>query len=100
MANERERQVRCTAEGCGAIITVEIPEGIMINKPTVSMVVMVHEKASFCPNCGQAYSFVLRGLNLRSTDVAWLPVEFKKPEPDIIIPPSMLTKALLDKKGN
>jgi hypothetical protein len=105
MANERERKIKCTNEGCGAEVTVEIPEGLLINKPTVSMVVLVHQEVSVCPNCGTSYGFVMRGLNLRTQDVAWAPIIVqKKDEPDIIIPPTSLSQeqlnALLKKKGN
>jgi hypothetical protein len=100
MANERERQFKCTTEGCGGLVTTEIPIATLINKPTVSMLVLVHENAVVCPNCGQGYSFVLRGLNLRGQDVAWMPVVLARPEEaDIIIPPTSMID-LINKKGN
>jgi hypothetical protein len=100
MSNERERTFRCLGEGCGADVVTEMPEGTLINKPTFSAVILVHQQATVCPNCGTAYGFVLGGLNLRPQDVAWAPVVIqKKDEPDIIIPPTSLTD-LLRKRGN
>jgi hypothetical protein len=100
MANERERQFKCTVEGCGGLVPTEMPEGTLINKPTFSMLVMPHQAATLCPNCGQAYVFVLHGLNLRGQDVAWMPVVIEKKEDnDIIVPPlSMIDMKKL--KGN
>jgi len=53
MANERERKFKCTAEGCGAEVVTEMPEVDFINKPTFSAMVMVHQEAAICENCGQ-----------------------------------------------
>lgn len=99
MEKGRERQFKCTAPGCGHTVSTHIPEGNLINKPSFSMLVMVHDTAVICSNCGQAYSFVLRGLNLRAEDVAWAPVIVSKEESDIVIPPTSVID-LVNKKGN
>lgn len=101
MSNPRERQFQCTA--CKALVTVLMPEGTMINKPTFSAVILVHQEATICPGCGQGFSFILRGINLRPQDIAWAPVEIKKEDADIIIPPAGLAAAIADaakKKGD
>lgn len=97
MANDKERQFKCTTEGCGAIVTTELPEGTIVNKPTFSMLVMPHQVATLCPNCGTGYVFVLRGI--KGMEMAWMPVVLEKQEPDIIIPPvSLIDMSKL--KGN
>lgn len=89
MANERERQFKCTTEGCGAVVTTELPEGTIVNKPTFSMLMLPHQEASLCPNCGQGYVFVLRGI--KGMEMGWMPVVIEKKEDSgIIIPPTSL----------
>src|SRR6266403_3536058 len=89
MGNERERQFKCTAEGCGAVVTTELPEGTVVNKPTFSMLVLTHQEPSLCPNCGQGYVFILRGI--KGMEMGWMPVVVQKTEDSgIIIPPTSL----------
>lgn len=86
MANDSERQFKCTVEGCGAVVTTEMPDATIVNKPTFSMVVIPHQAASLCPNCGQGYVFVLRGI--KGMEMAYMPVIIEKVDSDIIIPPT------------
>lgn len=98
MASDRERKFPCPT--CKTEIVTEIPEGIFINKPTVSMLVMVHQEAAVCSGCGQPFCFVLRAI--KGWEIGWLPVTIQQEEPGIITVPSLSLSDIeaLRKKGN
>jgi hypothetical protein len=93
------RQFKCTNEGCGATVETEMPEGIFINKPTVSMLVMVHQEVAMCPNCGQGYSFVIRGVT--GISMGWMPIVFEKKEENsgIVLVPNLSAADMEKLKG-
>jgi len=84
--SETQRTFKCTV--CQREVLAELPRGEIVNRATFSILVMSHQECAVCPNCGQAFGFVLRGI--KGMEFGWMPVTIQKEESNIIIPPSGL----------
>lgn len=94
MATSNERTFPCTV--CQTEVRADLPPGEIINKPTFSMLVMPHQSVALCPNCGQAFTFILRGI--KGMEFGWMAVSIQKEESNIIETPSLLDISSFSKK--
>lgn len=92
--SDQERRFPCTV--CKTEVLADMPAGEIVNKPTFSQLVLVHQACSVCPNCGQAFSFVLRGV--KGMEFGWMAVTVQKEDENLIVPPSLVDMEALKKK--
>ena len=83
--SQQERTFPCTV--CHQDVRADLPAGEIINKPTFSMLVMTHQAMAVCANCGQAFTFVLRGI--KGMEFGWMAVTVQKEDSTIVNTPSI-----------
>ena len=68
-------QFKCVREGCGTIVAGRQPIPQLFNLPTVSGIVISHERITRCPNCGSPYVCMIGGLGPNGElQFMWTPV--------------------------
>lgn len=71
-------------KNCGKNIAAEVPAYEVINRLTVSMVVMAHSSILKCPHCSQAYQFYITGI--KDIQIGWKMLE-EDVDQKVITPP-------------
>jgi len=95
-APEAQAHVIANCGQCQTQMTLVIPMFQLMNTPSVSMVVLVHEKAQLCSKCGAGYVPMIKGIKPDGgLDVQWAKVEYK--QSPIIVPPTMQQKNIIEK---
>lgn len=69
-----------TCTGCGTVMGVAVPKADLINQPKISMVILMHERPSVCPNCQKMFTVVITSVDDDGMKLAFVELKSKPPE--------------------
>lgn len=71
-SGSQQEQLQCGH--CGATFLIDSPQPLIINQPSVSLIVIPHDTPVYCPNCGRAFAPMIVPTSPLPLTIQWVDV--------------------------